>query len=98
MSELKKASNNIFEDLGFSGEEAAVLKIKADLRVSLEKELAARKLSQVEAAKILGVSRPRLNRLLKGKLDGISIDKLVAMHDRIGKRVSVRVSRGRHAA
>lgn len=98
MSNLTRASTNVFEDLGFSAEDAAVLKIKAELQISLEKEIATQKLSQVQAAKLLGVSRPRLNRLLNGNLDGITIDRLVAMHDRFGKLVSVRVTRRRSAA
>lgn len=49
--------------------------------------------SQAEAAKKLGVTQPRLNDLLRGKIDKFSLDALVKMLGRIGKQVSIRVSR-----
>ncbi len=41
-----RVSDNIFDDLGFDTEEAAVLKIKADLMIEIEKTMAAEKPSQ----------------------------------------------------
>ena len=40
--ELKKSSGNIFEDLGFDPAEAEVLKVKAQLKLDIEKEIEAR--------------------------------------------------------
>jgi predicted XRE-type DNA-binding protein len=98
MSKTQQRSNNVFEDLGFDSAEAAILKIKAELQIGLELEIARRKLSQGKAAELLGITRPSLNRLLNGHLDGISIDKLVAMHARLGRTVSVKSTRKRKAA
>lgn len=93
-----QSSENIFEDLGFAAEEAAVLKIKADLMIEIEKSMKAQALNQARAAKVMGVPRPRLNRMLHGRFDGITIDKMVQMLERTGKHVSVRVGRKRKAA
>lgn len=90
MTEFTKASDNLFEDLGFSPAEAAVLKIKTDLSIDLEIAIKAHGMTQVAAAKQLGISRPKLNRVLNGKIDGISIDKLVEMNERIGNNVIVK--------
>lgn len=87
-----KSTGNVFEDLGFEGEDAAVLKIKADLMIELEKAMRANEWNQTAAAHILGVSRPRLNRMLHGRFDGVTIDKIVQMLERTGKCVTIKVS------
>lgn len=98
MSETSRGSNNVFEDLGFDSAEAAILTIKAELQIQLALELKKRELSQAKAAKLLGITRPSLNRLLNGHLDGVSIDKLVALHTRLGRTVSIKSVRKRRAA
>ena len=97
MVEITKGSDNIFEDLGFVGEEANVLKIKADLMIELEKAIKKLKLSQVKAAKVLGIARPRLNRMMNGRLHGVTIDKMVDMISRTGRTVSVTVKKRKKA-
>ena len=93
MTEWVKSSGNIFEDLGFDSAEAEVLKVKAQLKMELEKELSRRKLNQTAAAKLAGVDRPMLNKVMRGKLTGVTIDKMVQMHSRLGKSVEVKVKR-----
>ena len=93
MTEWVKSSGNVFEDLGFDSAEAEVLKVKAQLKMELEKELIRRKLSQTAAAKLAGVDRPMLNKVMRGKLTGVTIDKMVQMHSRLGKSVDVKVKR-----
>ncbi len=86
-----QSTGNVFEDLGFEGAEAAVLKIKADLMIELEKALTANDWNQTTAAQVLGVSRPRLNRMLHGRFEGVTIDKIVQMLERTGKCVTIKV-------
>jgi predicted XRE-type DNA-binding protein len=95
MVKITKGSDNVFEDVGFEGEEAIALKIKADLMIEIEKTIRAAKLSQSKAAEMLGVPRPRLNRMLHGRFEGVTIDKMVAMVDRSGKKVELKVTRKR---
>jgi predicted XRE-type DNA-binding protein len=98
MVKITKGSDNVFEDVGFEGEEAIALKIKADLMIEIEKTIRAAKLSQSKAAEMLGVPRPRLNRMLHGRFEGVTIDKMVAMVDRSGKKVELKVTRKRKSA
>lgn len=91
MSDWVNSSGNIFEDLGFDTAAAEVLKVKTQLKIELEKEVKRRKLSQTAAAKLAGVDRPMFNKVMTGKLTGITIDKIVQMHSRLGKSVDVKV-------
>ncbi len=98
MARVTEGSDNVFEDLGFDKAEAAVLKVKAELQIGLELEINMRHLTQAKAAELLRITRPSLNRVLNGHLDGVSIDKLVAMHARLGRNVSVKSTKKRRAA
>jgi predicted XRE-type DNA-binding protein len=53
------SSGNIFIDLGFPPNEAAILRIRADLMAYLRRFIEAKKLTQAKAAEIFGVSQPR---------------------------------------
>ena len=61
--------------------------MRADLMIRLEKELASRGLKQAQAAKILGVTQPRVSDLLRGRVDLFSADALIDMLARLGVRV-----------
>lgn len=86
-------SGNVFGDPGFDAAEAEVLRVKTQLRIELEKEMKRRKLSQTAAAKLAGVDRPTFNKVITGKIAGVTIDKLVQMLSRLGKSVDVKVKR-----
>ncbi len=51
------SSDNLFVDLGFSAEEAAVLQMRADLMADLREFIKAKKVTQVKAAEILCISQ-----------------------------------------
>ena len=94
---------NIFIDLGFEPEEAATLLAEAEAAISekqviknllmaeLEEWIETKKLNQAEAADILGVKRPRVSDLINRKLDKFTIDALVDMLAKTGKRVQLSV-------
>ena len=88
----------MFRDLGFGSEEAASLKIRADLMIEIERLMRRRRLTQAAAAKLLGVTQPRVSDLVRGKIDLFSIDTLVDMLMRAGVRVRVNVRRSRGKA
>jgi predicted XRE-type DNA-binding protein len=87
---IRKGSNNVFEDLGFSKAEAAHLLIRTDLMITIERTLRDRGLTQAKAAKLLKVSQPRISNLMRGRVDLFSIDTLVEMLARLGISVTVR--------
>lgn len=82
---------NVFEDLGFPPDEAAAMMVRETLIIALEKELRKRGKKQQELAKELGVSRTRISEVLYHKTDRFSVDKLVGLLHRVGKRVEIRV-------
>ena len=81
MSELKitKGSANIFTDLGLDAQESQNLLLRSQTMIALVQWYNASGLTQPAAAKTLGVTQPRLNQLLKGKIDIFSLDALVNM-------------------
>lgn len=95
---IRRSSRNVFVDLGFPAKEAAHLLIRADLMIQLTKVLKKRRLTQVRAARLLGVSQPRISDLVRGRIDLFSIDSLVEMLATLGITVSLRSSRSKRAA
>jgi predicted XRE-type DNA-binding protein len=90
---IEKGSGNVFRDLGFPPEEAQNLLVRADLMIEVERYVKQSGLTQKEAAKRLGITQPRLNDLLRGKIHKFSLDALVNMLSRVGRRVSVKVKK-----
>jgi predicted XRE-type DNA-binding protein len=78
------STGNVFRDLGFSHEEAEHLLVRADLMVQTQKLLASHRLTQKAAAKLLGVTQPRVSDLLSGRIDLFSTHALIDMVARLG--------------
>lgn len=76
MTKVHDSSGNIFEDLGFSSEEAAALKIKSDLAFLVDRIIKHRHLTQAEAKKLLGATQADVSKLVNGKITGFTIDRL----------------------
>jgi predicted XRE-type DNA-binding protein len=74
----------VFRDLGFGAAEAEHLLVRADLMIRIERLITARALRQKDAAKILGVTQPRVSDLLRGRIDLFSTDTLIDMLARLG--------------
>ena len=84
-----EGSDNIFWDLGFSEDEAENLKLRAAL-MSEVRDLAAGRTQQA-TADLFGITQPRLNDLLRGKIGKFSVDALVKMLGKAGMRVKLTV-------
>jgi predicted XRE-type DNA-binding protein len=92
-TKIRRSSGNVFRDLGFPNDEAENLKIRTDLMIRLSKLIEVRGLTQGQAARLLGVTQPRVSDLVRGKIDRFSIDTLVAMLGHAGVRVQVVIGR-----
>jgi predicted XRE-type DNA-binding protein len=92
MSNIVKGSSNIFEDLGFDSQEAANLKIRADLMLDLRKFIRSKNWTQAEAAMFFDETQPRISNLMNGDIDRFAIDKLVQMLSQAGMDVRVLVT------
>jgi predicted XRE-type DNA-binding protein len=90
----------VFRDLGFGAEEAEHLLVRSELMIRLQKVITSRHLKQKDAAKILGVTQPRVSEVLRGRIDLFSSDTLIDMLARLGiaVRLVFRPSRRRTQA
>ena len=95
---IRRSSGNVFRDLGFTADEAAHMLIRSDLVIQLERSIREQKLTQVKAAKLLGVTQPRVSDLLRGRIELFSIDTLVDMLAKLGVSVKVTTRRSRRVA
>ena len=92
---IERSSGNVFRDLGFGPKEAESLRLRAELMVALRHLIQERKLTQKSAAKLFGVTQPRISDLVRGKIDLFSVDALVNMLARAGIRVQLRLAPAR---
>jgi predicted XRE-type DNA-binding protein len=72
--------------------EAANMKLRSALMIELKQHIRRRGLSQAEAAKLFGVTQPRVSDLMRGKINLFGLDALVGMLAAAGLRVELRVS------
>ena len=86
---MQRGSDNVFADLGFPPDEAANLQLRSDLMIQLRKRLAALRVTQAHAARLLGVSQPRVSDLMRGRIDRFSIDMLIKLLGKVGVEVRV---------
>lgn len=89
---IVNSTGNVFVDLGFSPEEAAILQMRAELMADLRKFLKVKKLTQVKAAEILGVSQSRVSDLARGKWERFSLEMLIILSTKAGMHVTLRTA------
>ena len=88
-----RSTGNVFRDLGFDKDEAENLKLRAELMMRIEDFYGKSGMTQVEAARVLGLTQPRLNALLNGRIGLFSIDALVNAAANAGMRVEMKVKK-----
>jgi predicted XRE-type DNA-binding protein len=90
---MERGSGNVFRDIGFPADEAQNLSLRSELMSRIERYVRSSGLTQKECAVRMGVTQPRLNDLLKAKIDKFSLDALVNMLGHAGMRVEVKVKK-----
>ena len=96
---VTRGTGNVFADLGFP--DAAERQAKLRLAYALNHVLDARKLSQADAAKVLGVTQPKVSALRHYKLAGFSVERLMNLLTALDQDVEIvirRKPRSRRAA
>ena len=81
---------DVFEDLGFTAEEAAILQIKTQLHIEIMRLIRQEKLTPRQLEKVLGVPQPRVSELLKGKISRMTADLLAKYLYRLGREVTMK--------
>jgi len=91
----RKAVDNALVDLGF--EDAEDLSAKALLAVKLNELIEERELSQAEAAKITGMTQPKISQVRRYKLQNISLERLMQALVSLDQEVEIVVRRARRS-
>ena len=94
---MTRTEGNVFAGLGFDTQTAENLRIRADLMIELREVIRSKGLTQAQAAKLFGVSQPRISDLVRGKIALFTIDMLVNMLARAGKKVVLQTKRKKAA-
>ena len=88
---FETSSGNIFADLGFSPAEAAELTVKSELIRAIGETIRDRKLTQLAAAKLCRTDQPTLSKVLRGRMDSVTIDRLAAWLMSLGRTVEIHI-------
>src|SRR4051795_8452025 len=84
---IEQSSGNVFADLGLKNPEE--LLAKAELVQRICDIIAERKLTQTKAAAVLGIDQPKVSALMRGRLDGFSLDRLFRFLNALGRDVDI---------
>jgi predicted XRE-type DNA-binding protein len=88
---VTRGTRNVFADLGFP--DAAERQARLRLAYALNRELEARRLSQADAAKVLGVTQPKVSALRHYKLAGFSVERLMNLLTALDQDVEIEILR-----
>jgi len=83
----------VFFDLGFSPEKALALKFKAQILIAILDEVKRKKYCQAELVKVLNQHQPVVSNLLRGKINQMSIEKLLIYANRLGISLDIQKPR-----
>jgi predicted XRE-type DNA-binding protein len=93
---VHKSSGNVFADIGFTPAEAAELTAKSTLITAIGETIKRRKLTQREAARLCHTDQPTLSKILRGRMESVTIDRLAAWLTALGRDIEIVVKPGAH--
>lgn len=86
-----KTFANVWDALEENPEEAAAMTIRSEVMTAIGEKVRGWNTTQARAAKRLGITQPRLNDMLNGKINKFSLDALLNLATRAGLKVSIDV-------
>lgn len=89
----KNRYDSVWDAIEKTPAQAENLKLRSSLMLTLKRHIEREGLTQTEAAKIFGVTQPRISNLMHGKIEVFGLDMLVNMLSAAGLRVSLRVKK-----
>ncbi len=93
---IMRGTKNVFSDLGFPDAETHLL--KAELVTRIQRVITSQELTQVAAAKRMGLSQPDVSRLLNGQFRDVSVERLMRLLTRLGCDVDITIRKHGKAA
>ena len=94
MIEIEEGTGNVYADLGMA--DADEMLVKAQLATKIGEIIKSRKWSQQQAADVLGLTQPKLSKMLRGQFRGISEAKMLDCLARLGRDVQIVIGPDRH--
>jgi predicted XRE-type DNA-binding protein len=88
-----KVYENVWDALEPDPAKAENLKLRSSLMLALKRHIQREGLTQAQAAKVFGVTQPRISNLIHGKIDQFALDMLVKMATAAGLRVTMRIKK-----
>ena len=86
---FEKSSGNVFADIGFAPAEAAELTAKSSMIIAIKDTIEQRKLTQQQAARLCGTDQPTLSKVLRGRMESVTIDRLASWLNALGRDVEI---------
>jgi predicted XRE-type DNA-binding protein len=86
---FERSSGNVYLDLGFPPAEAESLLMRSRLMLMVDTVIRERQLTQTRAARLFGVSQPRVSDVIRGRVERFTIDALVEMLAKAGVRLEI---------
>ena len=87
----RKRFANVWDAVERTPEAGQNMQLRSVLMMTLQNHIARGKLSQTQAAKLFGVTQPRMSDLMRGKINLFTLDALVKMAAAAGMRVAMRL-------
>jgi len=82
---------SVWDALEDTPEEAESMKLRSKLMLAVQDRIRDSGASQRDAAKLVGVTQPRVSDLMRGRIDLFSVESLVDMLVRLGMKIEVRI-------
>ena len=87
----RRSFENVWDAIEENPEDAARVKMRSHLLIAIERKVRGWNVTQGVAARRLGITRPRLNDLLRGKITKFSIDTLIDLAGKADLRVKMQI-------
>ena len=93
-TKVEEGSDNVFADIGLPNPDEALA--KADVAREINRIVSERRLTQLEAGKLLGIGQPRVSQLKRGRLGDFSLEKLIEFAKALGNEVEILIKPALH--
>ena len=84
---IEAGSTNVYADLGYA--DAAEMQRKSQLAAEIARAIKARRLTQANAATLLGIDQAKVSRITRGQFRGVSEAKLLELVAKLGHDVKI---------
>lgn len=91
---VEKSSGNVFKDIGMPDPTSEL--IRAEVALEIFKAMKQKKMTQVNAAKLLGIKQPDVSKLKNGNFSHFSLERLLTFLNKLGKTVELRIASARN--